>query len=50
MRICKACGADNVDVIKPTGNVKKLEALVKQRIEEDALSVIIAKEPCVLLK
>ena len=50
VRICKACGADNVDVIKPTGNVKKLEALVKQRIEEDALSVIIAKEPCVLLK
>ncbi|MHC4773077.1 MAG: thiamine pyrophosphate-dependent enzyme [Planctomycetota bacterium] len=50
VRICKACGADNVDVIKPTGNIKKLEALVKQRIEEDALSVIIAKEPCVLLK
>ncbi|MHC5155987.1 MAG: thiamine pyrophosphate-dependent enzyme [Planctomycetota bacterium] len=46
----KACGADNVDVIKPTGNIKKLEALVKQRIEEDALSVIIAKEPCVLIK
>ncbi|MHC4292299.1 MAG: thiamine pyrophosphate-dependent enzyme, partial [Planctomycetota bacterium] len=49
-RLCKACGADNVDVIKPTGNVKALEALVKQRLEEDALSVIISKEPCVLLK
>jgi len=50
VKLCKACGADNVDVIKPTGNVKKLEALVKQRLEEDALSVIIAKEPCVLIK
>jgi indolepyruvate ferredoxin oxidoreductase alpha subunit len=50
VRLCKACGADNVDVIKPTGNVKNLEALVKQRLEEDALSVIITKEPCVLIK
>lgn len=48
--LCKACGADHVDVIDPCGNVKELEALVKQRLDEDALSVIIAKHPCVLLK
>jgi TPP-dependent indolepyruvate ferredoxin oxidoreductase alpha subunit len=36
--------------MKPTGNIKNLEALVKQRLEEDALSVIITKEPCVLIK
>jgi indolepyruvate ferredoxin oxidoreductase alpha subunit len=49
-RLCKACGADNVDVINPKGNVKELENLVKRRIQEDALSVIIAKDPCVLIK
>lgn len=48
--LCKACGADHVDVIDPAGKVKELEALVKQRLEEDALSVIIAKHPCVLIK
>lgn len=49
-KLCQACGADNVDVIKPTGNIKELEALVNKRLAEDALSVIIAKEPCVLIK
>ncbi|MHC4927897.1 MAG: thiamine pyrophosphate-dependent enzyme, partial [Planctomycetota bacterium] len=49
-RVCKACGADNVDVIDPIGKVKDLEALVKKRIDEDALSVIIVKHPCVLIK
>jgi indolepyruvate ferredoxin oxidoreductase alpha subunit len=49
-QLCRACGADHVDVINPIGNVKQLEALVKQRLDEDALSVIIAKDPCVLIK
>jgi len=48
--LCKSCGADNVDVIDPVGNVKALEELVRKRIDEDALSVIIAKHPCVLIK
>ena len=47
--VCRACGADNVDVINPH-NVKELEAVVKKRIDEDALSVIIARAPCVLLE
>ena len=36
--------------LHPIGKVKELEALVKQRIEEDALSVIVVKHPCVLIK
>lgn len=49
-QMCRACGADNVDVIDPIGKVKELEDLVKQRLDEDALSVIIVKHPCVLIK
>lgn len=48
--LCESCGADYVDVIDPHGNIKELEALVKKRLEADALSVIISKHPCVLLK
>lgn len=48
--LCQACGADHVDVIDPSGNVRELEALVVQRLAEDALSVIISQHPCVLLK
>lgn len=48
--LCESCGADFVDVIDPHGNVKELEELVLKRLEADALSVIICKHPCVLLK
>lgn len=48
--LCKSCGVDNVDVIDPVGNVKALEELVQKRLGEDALSVIITKHPCVLIK
>ncbi len=47
--LCRACGADNVDVIDPM-NVKEYTALVKRRINEDALSVIISRRPCRLIK
>jgi indolepyruvate ferredoxin oxidoreductase alpha subunit len=47
-QICASCGADNVDVIDPH-KVKELEALIKQRIGEDKLSVIIARFPCRLI-
>lgn len=47
--LCKACGADNVDVCDPT-NQDEFESLVKKRVEEDALSVIISKHPCKLIK
>jgi TPP-dependent indolepyruvate ferredoxin oxidoreductase alpha subunit len=38
-----------VDVINPF-QVKELEGLIKQRLVEDKLSVIIARYPCLLLK
>ena len=47
--ICKASGADNVDVIDPN-DVKKFEALVKERINQEELSVIIARSPCRLIE
>ena len=48
-KLCLACGADNVDVMDPT-NRSEFTALVEKRINEDALTVIIAKHPCKLLR
>jgi len=48
--LCRACGADHVDMVDPTGNLKAFEALVVERLGADALSVIIAKHPCKLIK
>jgi len=47
--MCRACGADNVDVVQPQ-KYDQLKALIGQRIGEDALSVIIARSPCRLLR
>ncbi len=47
--LCKECGADTVDVIDPT-NHKGFEELLAKRLDEDRLSVIIAKSPCKLIK
>jgi indolepyruvate ferredoxin oxidoreductase alpha subunit len=47
--LCRACGVDHVDVIDPM-EVKKFDALLKKRIDEDALSVIISRRPCRLIK
>jgi indolepyruvate ferredoxin oxidoreductase alpha subunit len=46
--IVKSCGVSNVDIITPF-DFKGLEALIKQRLSEDTLSVIIAREPCKLV-
>ena len=46
--LCEACGADNVDVVNPF-HAKALEALVKSRMEEEKLSVIICRFPCRLI-
>ena len=48
-KLCLSCGADNVDVVDPT-NRKEFNDIVEKRINEDALSVIIAKHPCKLMK
>ncbi len=47
--LCRACGADNVDVIDPM-DVKAFQALLEKRVNEDALSVVISRHPCRLLK
>jgi indolepyruvate ferredoxin oxidoreductase, alpha subunit len=47
--VCKACGADNVDVVDPY-QVKQLEDILKQRLDEDALSVIICRCACRILE
>jgi len=47
--ICRSCGADNVDVIDPK-DLHAFEELVSKRLNEDALSVIIARFPCRLIK
>jgi indolepyruvate ferredoxin oxidoreductase alpha subunit len=47
--ICRASGADNVDVLDPH-NLKELEDLIKRRIDENALSVIISRFPCRLIE
>jgi indolepyruvate ferredoxin oxidoreductase alpha subunit len=47
--LCRSCGADYVDVVDPKDR-EKFEEIVKQRIDADALSVIIARHPCQLIK
>ena len=47
--LCRACGVDNVDVMDPK-NHDEFEKLVMDRMKEDALSVIISRHPCQLLK
>jgi indolepyruvate ferredoxin oxidoreductase alpha subunit len=46
--LCRSCGADNVDVIDPKDS-QAFEALVRKRLDENALSVIIARFPCRLI-
>ncbi|HTY45901.1 MAG TPA: thiamine pyrophosphate-dependent enzyme [Patescibacteria group bacterium] len=46
--VCLACGADNVDIIDPY-DVRRAEALIRERMQQDALSVIIARSACRLL-
>lgn len=45
--ICKAIGVKNVDVIKPQKQ-KDFKNCLEKRLEEKALSIIIAKSPCIL--
>ncbi len=46
--LCKACGADNVDVISAYDTVG-IETLMRQRLDENAFSVVIARTPCRLI-
>jgi indolepyruvate ferredoxin oxidoreductase alpha subunit len=46
--LCRACGADHVEVISAYDTVK-LETAIKERVNAPALSVIIARMPCKLI-
>ena len=47
--LCKAMGIENVYEIDAF-DIEGLEKLLKQETQRDALSVIITKSPCALLK
>ncbi len=47
--LCRACGADNVDVVDPR-NLEEFRAILEKRVNEDALSVIISRHPCKLIR
>jgi len=47
-KLCLACGADTVDVIDPY-EVKELENILRKRLAEENLSVIITRRECMLL-
>jgi indolepyruvate ferredoxin oxidoreductase alpha subunit len=47
--ICRACGVDNVDVVDPK-NLEEFRTVLEKRVNEDALSVIISRHPCKLLR
>ncbi|MDP8233711.1 MAG: indolepyruvate ferredoxin oxidoreductase subunit alpha [Candidatus Saelkia tenebricola] len=47
--LCVSCGADTVEVVEPH-DIKKLEKLIKKRLDSDTLSVIIARSPCQLIE
>lgn len=48
-KLCKAMGVEHV-VEVDAFNTEKLEQVVKEEVARDAVSVIITKAPCVLLK
>lgn len=45
--VVRAMGVRHVQVVRPT-NLKKMEAAVREALDYDGLSVIIAREPCPL--
>ncbi len=47
--LCKAIGIENVYEVNAF-DIKELEEVVKREVARDAVSVIITKSPCVLLK
>lgn len=47
--LCLACGADTVDVIHPF-QIRDLEEIIKKRLDEGNLSVIIARAPCRIIE
>ena len=48
-KLCHAVGVDRVRIEDPF-NLKEFEKILKEEIEADEPSVIIAQRPCALLK
>ena len=46
--LCKAAGADNVDVVDQVREQEAFRALLEQRLASNDVSVIIARNPCIL--
>ena len=47
--VCRAAGADNVEVVNPY-RTEELESLVKRHLNEDKLSVVITRFPCRIIE
>ncbi|OGS37267.1 MAG: hypothetical protein A2293_05350 [Elusimicrobia bacterium RIFOXYB2_FULL_49_7] len=47
-KLCLACGAETVDIINPYQH-HELEELIRRRLSEEKLTVIIAQYPCKLI-
>jgi indolepyruvate ferredoxin oxidoreductase alpha subunit len=47
--LCRACGVGSVDVVDPK-NLEEFRTILEKRVNEDALSVIISRHPCKLLR
>jgi len=48
-KVCKACGVKSVDVLHPY-KVDEMSDLIKKRLGQKGVRVIIARAPCVILK
>ena len=46
--LCKACGANSVEVIDPY-DVEKTEALLKEKLDSEGVNVVISRRPCVFV-
>ena len=49
VQLCRALGISRINVVDPF-DLKLFEKVIKEELEADELSVIIAKRPCALLK
>lgn len=47
--LCAACGIERVTVVDPA-DMKEVETVLRQELEAEGPSVIIARRPCALLK